>query len=92
MQILTARRSRAIIDVATNIAVRKGMLEDRCEEKQRYAKRCVQTWKLRKDNLLESLRKSSPTGRVSVDHREDVLREFWDQVAEEVNNGEVPKP
>ena len=44
------------------------------------------------DNLLESLRKSSPTGRVSVDHREDVLREFWDQVAEEVNNGEVPKP
>ena len=86
------RRTRAIIDVATNLAVRKGILEDTYEAKQRYAKRCVQVWKTRKDLLLDGIRRASPTGRVSIDHREDVLRAFWEQIADEVNNEEVPKP
>ena len=86
------RRTRALIDVATNIAVRKGYLEDTWDAKQRYAKRCVQAWKLRKDTLLTNIRKASPTGRVSVHHREEVLAEFWDKLADEVNRGEVPKP
>lgn len=86
------RRTRAIIDVATSLAVRKNLIPDEYDVKLRYAKRCVQAWKLRKDNLLKSVRASSPTGRVSADAREEILRDFWEQVADEVNNEEIPKP
>lgn len=86
------RRTRAIQDVATSLAVRKGLIPDAYDAKLRYAKRCVQAWKARKDNLLKTIRASSPTGRISIDHREEVLKEFWEGVADEVNNGEIPKP
>lgn len=86
------RRTRAILDVAIDLAVRKGYIGGAFEEKQRYAKRCIQVWKMRKDALLNNIRRASPTGRISVSHREEVLAEFWDNVAQEVNNGEIPKP
>lgn len=85
------RRTRAIIDVAVDLAVRKGSIDDTWAAKQLYTKRCIQAWKQRKDNMLKIVRSNSPTGRVSLDHREQLLRDFWEQVAEEVNNGEIPK-
>lgn len=86
------RRTRAILDVAVELACRKGMIDASWESKQRYAKRCIQTWKKRKDNMLDNVRRESPTGRGSVSHREELLREFWETVAAEVEAGEVPKP
>jgi len=86
------RRTRSIIDVATDVAIQKGMLPPDFLSKQRYAKRCVQAWKMRKDNMLNIERKASKNGRISLDVRERMLKEFWDMVADEVNNGEVPKP
>lgn len=85
------RRTRALIETATEVACRKGMINGSWESKQRYAKRCIQAWKLRKDNMLNAIRKASPTGRISVDHREDEPRQFWALIEQEVNNGEVPK-
>lgn len=86
------RRNRILIDAATDVAIRKGLLDPTWESKQRYAKRCIQAWKARKDNMLKTVRSQSPTGRVSADHREKLLKEYWTMVSEEVNNGEVPKP
>ena len=86
------RRTRALVDVATSLAVKKKLLPDTWDDKQRYAKRCIQAWKLRKDRIKDAVRRESPTGRVSASHRERLLKEFWDTVAEEVNNGEIPKP
>ena len=86
------RRTRAILDVAVDVAVRKCMIAPDYMTKQRYAKRCIQAWKARKDNMLDVVRKSSKTGRISVSHREELLRDFWETVSAEVNNGEVPKP
>jgi hypothetical protein len=85
------RRTRSILDVAVDVATKKQMIENNWNAKQLYAKRCIQSWKARKDNMLTNVRKSSPTGRVSLDHREELLRDFWEMVSEEVNNGEVPK-
>lgn len=85
------RRTRAILDVAVDLAMRKGYIDTQWASKQVYAKRCIQHWKLRKDNMLTNVRKGSPTGRVSQDHREQLLRDFWEMVAAEVNNGEIPK-
>lgn len=86
------RRTRAITDVAVDLAVSKGLIEDNWVSKQRYMKRCVQFWKARKDAMLDAVRKASPTKRVSVDHREELLALFWDQTATEVNNGDIPPP
>ena len=86
------RRTRSLIDIATDTAIRKGLLASDFLSKQRYAKRCVQAWKARKDNLMNMERKASKTGRISLDVREALLQDFWDLVSDEVNNGEVPKP
>lgn len=86
------RRTRAMLDVAIDLAVRKGYIENSFEAKQRYSKRCIQSWKARKDAMLANVRNSSPTGRVSLSHREELLSEFWSNAAAEVNNGEIPKP
>lgn len=86
------RRTRAAIDAATASAIRLGLIQDKRADKERYARRCIQAWKLRKDAMLDSVRRASPTGRVSVSHREELLKEFWDQIAEEANSGEVPQP
>lgn len=86
------RRTRAILDVAVNMAVRKGLIPDERMAKERYQKRCVQSWKQRRDNLLKMVRASSKTKRISRDELETVVADFWETVASEVNNGEVPKP
>ena len=86
------RRTRAVIDVATDVALKKGLIEDNWMAKQHYARRCVQAWKLRKDFMQDEVRRTAPKGRISVDHREQLLKDFWARIAEEVNNGEVPKP
>ncbi len=86
------RRTRALVDSATTLAVRSGQLKDSRADKERYARRCIQSWKLRKDAMLDAVRRASPTGRVSVDHREVLLKEFWDGIADEINRGEFPTP
>jgi len=89
---LIQRRTRALLDTAVELACRKGMIDPSWETKQRYAKRCIQSWKKRKDNMLEAVRKDSPSGRVSLSHREELLHEFWAGLAQEVEAGEIPKP
>lgn len=86
------RRNRVLLEAATDVAIRKNLIPSSWDTKQRYAKRCIQAWKIRKDNMLRAVRQQSPKGRVSADHREQLLREYWDQVAAEIENGEVPKP
>lgn len=86
------RRTRTLTDAATEIAVKKQLIPSTWDAKQRYIKRCIQAWKIRKDNMMRTIRRQSPTGRISADHREQLLRDYWEQVAEEVENGEVPKP
>ncbi len=87
------RRTRAMIDVATQLAIRtKKLKADDYHAKLIYAKRCVQAWGKRRDQMLQAIRDASPTGRVSVDHREELLAEFWDRIAREVNEGVIPEP
>lgn len=88
---LIVQKTRAILAVAVPLAIRKGMIENTVAEKNRYANRCSAEWKRRRKNLLDGARSKSTTGRVSLDVREALLKEFWDNIAAEVNNGELPK-
>lgn len=86
------RRTRAILEVATDIAVKRGLVDDIYVVKQRYHKFCIQTWKKRKDAMLDAVRRASPTGKVPLDHKSELLLEFWDKLASDVNNGDIPVP
>jgi hypothetical protein len=83
---------RARLDAAVSVAVQKKLITNDYVTKQNYANRCTQVWKLRRDKMLEIAAKQCRTGRLSVDERETMLEEFWSNVTEEIENGEVPKP
>lgn len=89
---MLVQRQRRLEDMAYDVAVRKRLLADTPENRSRYAKRCTQLWKKQRKNMLDTVRADSPTGRVSVDHREKLLKEFWENIASMIDNGEVPKP
>lgn len=57
-----------------------------------FIKRCIQHWKKRRATMLDAVRSTSPTGRVSASHRTELLKEFWEQVETDLNNGEIPPP
>lgn len=89
---LTQVQRRERLDAAVDLAVRKGLISDEYEAKMRYARRCTQVWKQRRDQLLKSHSDSTGKGRLSIEEREELLTEFWGQIAEELKNGEIPKP
>lgn len=89
---LLVQRQRRLEDMAYDVAIRKRILEDTPDNRKRYAKRCTQVWKKQRQLMLDSARADSPTGRVSVDHSADLLKEFWKNIEAMIDNGEVPKP
>ena len=84
------RRKR--IDAAVAQAVKKRLIEDDYASKVAYSNKCVQAWKLRRDNMLKMAANQTKSGRLSVEEREGMLEEFWLHVDEETRNGELPKP
>ena len=84
------RRER--LDKAVAMAVRRKMIESTYDEKMRYARRCTQAWKVRRDNMLTVASKQTSKGRLSVEEREELLAEFWAGIDAEIDNGELPKP
>lgn len=88
---LTQQERRERLDRAVNMALRKRIISDAVEEKKRYANRCTQAWKLRRDHMLKTASQQCATGKVSVEEREGLLKEFWLHIDEEIANGELPK-
>lgn len=89
---LTQQERRERLDAALTKAISKRIIPDDYDSKVRYARRCTQSWKLRRDNMLKSASASTKTGRLSVAERETLLAEFWSNVDAEIANGELPKP
>lgn len=86
------QRIRRLAALARDVALRKGIIPDEPADKERYVKRCRKVWTDRKLLLLRNARTMSPKGRLSESHRAELLAEFWQQLEDELNNGEVPKP
>jgi hypothetical protein len=85
------RKTRRLLDLAISVALKRGILEDEANAKVRYTKRCIQSWTQRRQAALKSARSSSPTGAINIDHKSDVISEFWDSIEEELNHGECIK-
>jgi len=89
---LTQQKRRDRLDSAVTMAVRKSIIESNYDAKVRYAKRCTQAWKMRRDTMLKNAAMSAKTNRLSVAERELLLSEFWQNIEAEIQNGELPKP
>ena len=89
---LTQQERRERLDRAVTVAVKKKYIEDDYQEKLRYARRCTQVWKMRRDNMLKVAAGTTKTGKVSLGEREQLLEEFWSNINEEIQTGEIPKP
>lgn len=89
---LTQQERRERLDRAVATAVAKKLISNDTTEKIRYARRCTQSWKMRRENLLKVTASQTGNNRLSVAERETLLHEFWQQIDEEIYNGELPKP
>lgn len=89
---MAIQRSRELVNLAMIIAVRKGLIEDTPDAKARYAKRCKTTWALRRKRTLANARMASSKKRLSLSEQDEVLKDFWENLELEINNGEIPPP
>jgi hypothetical protein len=87
---LTQQERRERLDAAVAVAVKKRLIDDDYDSKMRYARRCTQVWKIRRDNLLKA--HIPKKGRISLEERDELLTKFWEDIMAEIRNGEVPKP
>lgn len=89
---LTQQQRRERLDAAVAMALKKRLITDDYDSKVRYARRCTQAWKLRRDNMLKVAAAQAKSGRLNAVEREDMLAEFWQGIEQEIQNGELPKP
>lgn len=88
---LIQQQRRERLNRAITAAIAKGLITDSHDEKQRYARRCVSTWQNRKELLLKNMAATARHGRITTDERATALKEFWERVDAEIDNGELPK-
>lgn len=85
-------RERRLTGLALDVALAEKLIPDTKEAKARYADRCRQHWKKLRAAMLNEARRASPTGRVSMNHRKELLKAFWAQLENDLNNGKIPPP
>lgn len=86
------RRTRNLTAISTDLAVKRRLIPNAFETKQRYAKRCIQYWSLKRRTLLANARLANPKKRLTLEEQDEILADFWAQIELEVNNGEIPAP
>lgn len=86
------RERRERLSAAVDKAVALGLIEDDVEIKRRYANRCTNEWARMRTARLDSLRAGTSRKRISEDERNEILKEFWDEIDQLIAAGEVPTP
>ena len=62
------------------------------EQKLRWVRKVEQQWGKRRMAAMEDVRRKTLRGRLSTDERETVLEEFWQEIDQEVEKGDLPTP
>lgn len=62
------------------------------EQKQKWVRKLEQQWGRERMQTLDMARRKTARGRVSTEEREEVLEEFWAEVDERVEKGDLPSP
>lgn len=85
------RRKRLLETEAIRQALGKRMIEDSPMQKARY-KRRVSEW-IKKDYKahLDSHRKNTKNGRLSIEERDELITKYWDDLAQRFASGDVPE-
>lgn len=62
------------------------------EQKMRWLRKLEQQWGKQRMQYLEAERRKTERGRLSTEEREELLKQFWAEIDEQVENGELPTP
>lgn len=59
------------------------------DEKMKWLRKLEQSWGRRRMSRLEEHRRKTADKRLSTDEREGILKDFWREVDDEINRGEM---
>lgn len=62
------------------------------EQKLRWVRKLEQQWGKRRMAAMDHARRKTLRGRLSTTEREGLLAEFWQEIDQEVEKGELPQP
>jgi Ca2+-binding EF-hand superfamily protein len=62
------------------------------EQKLRWVRKLEQQWGKRRMAAMDDVRRKTLRGRLSTTEREGVLQEFWHEIDQEVEKGDLPAP
>lgn len=62
------------------------------DQKNRWVRKLEQQWGRERLDFMEKYRNKTASGRLSTEEREEVLKEFWQEVDAEVAAGKLPAP
>ena len=62
------------------------------DQKQRWIRKLEQQWGRERLDTLDTARRKTARGRVTTDERESLLEDFWAEVDERIEKGDLPTP
>jgi hypothetical protein len=62
------------------------------DQRQRWLRKLEQSWGKERMQALDNARRKTSRGRVSTEEREEILEQFWDEIDQRVERGDLPKP
>lgn len=62
------------------------------DQRQRWIRKLEQQWGRERMAFLEGYRNKTKTGRLSTEEREELLQEFWADIDQGVDKGDLPAP
>lgn len=84
------RRSRENRGLAKALAA--GLVAGDYESKQRYLRKLVLEWSLRRHATLKEHRRRVSGKHLSLDEQAEILQKFWQEIDDEIARGELPAP
>lgn len=62
------------------------------DQKMRWLRKLEQQWSKQRMQYMDVARRRTAQGRLSSEEREQVLKEFWEEIDQQVDRGELPHP
>jgi hypothetical protein len=85
------RRKRLIEIEAVRQAVIQGRIRDTPLEKARYKRRVSEWVKRDYKAVLDGERRKTHNGRLSLEERDELVKQYWDDLLQQFTSGEIPE-
>jgi hypothetical protein len=62
------------------------------DQRQRWMRKVEQKWGQRRMAVMEAARRKTHRDRLSTEEREELLKDFWEEIDNEIRTGDLPNP